>query len=432
MLGSKTVILGFFLALSCASQPQPVAGEQAATLTADGAWCWFADPRAICGGPRDRLYAAWVTRAGDIQVGALDARSGKTHIETLHARLQHDDHDNPALLALPDGRLVAFYSRHGGKKMWMRTSDKPWDISAWGKEQSLPVHTSKPPRKTITYPNPILLPEEDNRLWLFWRGDDWKPNLTWSDDLGKTFAPVQTLVKRKGAGLGNRPYTKVSQGRGGRIHVAFTDGHPRNEKFNSIHYLFYETGAWHRADGKLIGKLADLPLDPDATDLVYDARPSGARAWVWDIAEDKSGHPVIVYTRLPTPTDHRYHYARHDGKRWVDHEITPGGPWFPQTPAGKKEFENHYSGGLVLDHDDPSQVYLSRPVRPDSGVFEIEHWWTRDHGKTWKHEAITKNSQQNNVRPFVPRHHGAPNPSVLWMHGPYVHYTRYQTSIRYR
>ncbi len=427
---AKTICLGatMSVALSCQGQRAATPGEDAPALSTDGAWCWFADPRAICGGPDQRLFAAWVTRAGDIQIGALDPGRRKPEVTTLHARLQHDDHDNPALLALPDGRLAAFYSRHGGSQMFRRTSAHPWDISTWAPERSIPVHVRNPPRKNITYPNPILLPEENNRLWLFWRGDDWKPNLTWSDDLGESFAPVRTLLARRGAGLGNRPYTKVSRGRNGRIHIAFTDGHPRKEKFNSIHYLVYERGAFHRANGDVIGKLADLSLDPDATDLVYDARTTGARAWIWDVAEDAGGHAIIVYTRLPTPSDHRYRYARWDGKTWEDHEVTPAGRWFPQTPTGKQEYENHYSGGIALDHDDPTQVYLSRQV---NGTFEIEHWWTKDYGKSWQHEAVTRESKENNVRPFVPRNRGDRQPAVLWMHGPYVHYTRFQTSIRY-
>jgi hypothetical protein len=87
----------------------------------------------------------------------------------------------------------------------------------------------------------------------------------------------------------------------------------------------------------------------------------------------------------------------------------------------------YYSGGLALDHDDPSIVYLSRPVQ---GTFEIERWVTRDAGATWTSEPITSRSSANSVRPVVPRHHVQGGPSVVWMHGEYVDFRDYATSLR--
>jgi BNR repeat-containing family member len=413
------------LSLSCTSPPKP--GEHHTLITESGAWCWFADPRAICGGPGPRLYAGWVNRDGDIQVGAVHARTQEIETATLHPKLERDDHANPALLELPDGRLMAFYSKHGGQDMFQRTTVRPWDISEWTAETTIPVHKDNAPRKTITYPNPVLIREESNRIYLFWRGDDWKPTFTWSDDLGKTWAPVKTLVARRGSGLDNRPYMKVHQGLGGRIHFAFTDGHPRNEKHNSIYYLAYHKGAFFRADGTRVGTMADLPLDPARADKVYEASRSGARAWIWEVGDDLEGKPVLVYTRHPKMTDHRYHYARWDGGTWRDHEITAAGHWFPQTPEGKDEPEPHYSGGICLDPYDPAHVFLSRQVR---GVFEIEQWVTTDHGRTWETRPVTERSKLDNVRPFVPRGYTTGLPWVLWMNGPYRHYLDYNTSIR--
>ncbi|TDA71253.1 BNR-4 repeat-containing protein, partial [Halomonas marinisediminis] len=72
-----------------------------------------------------------------------------------------------------------------------------------------------------------------------------------------------------------------------KIHFTFTDGHPRNEKNNSIYYTYYENGAFYKANGKKIKNIADLPLKPEELDIVYDAKKGGAKAWNWDIAEDK-------------------------------------------------------------------------------------------------------------------------------------------------
>jgi hypothetical protein len=184
-----------------------------------------------------------------------------------------------------------------------------------------------------------------------------------------------------------------------------------------------------KADGSRVSSLDSIPFGPRDADVVYDARKTNVRAWVWDVAEDRQGFPVITYARLPERTDHRYHYARWDGSRWHDHEIVPAGKWFPQTPPGEEEREFYYSGGVVLDHGNPSVVFLSRPV---NGVFEIERWVTKDLGRTWTSRAVTSGSDNDNVRPFVVLHSQPGNaPNLLWMNNQhYIHYTDYRSSIK--
>ncbi len=88
----------------------------------------------------------------------------------------------------------------------------------------------------------------------------------------------------------------------------------------------------------------------------------------------------------------------------------------------------HYSGGIVLDHEDPSVVYLSRPV---AGAFEIERWWTEDGGSSWRSRPITIGSANDNVRPFVIREHGRSPPTLLWMENRfYRHYLDFDSAIR--
>ena len=92
---------------------------------------------------------------------------------------------------------------------------------------------------------------------------------------------------------------------------------------------------------------------------------------------------------------------------------------------GKELF---YSGGITLDHEDPSTVYLSRPI---NGVHEIETWTTADGGATWTRRAVTEQSTAKNVRPVSPR--GllpfSSDLSVAWMRGAYPSYIDYRTSI---
>lgn len=390
-------------------------------FTNDGAWCWFQDPRAVyINGEHERTYAQWMTRDGRLQVGSFDHRSGEILIHTLKSDWDADDHNVGSFLVLADNRLMVFYARHNRTGLFCKTSRFPEDISQWEDE----ITVSNTDR--ITYSHPAYLSDEGN-FYVFWRGPSWKPTFATSKD-GKNWSNPQILVQESGReATAIRPYLKVVSDGKSAIHFAFTDGHPRNEPHNSVYYLKYEDSEFFSANGERIGRMDQLPVSHASADLVYDGKKTGIRAWVWDIALDDDGNPVIAYTRLPAETDHRYAYARWTGASWRDAEITPGGKWFPETPAGKDEFESHYSGGISLKQSDPSTAYVSL-MR--NGQFEIEKWTTPDQGRSWRHRAITKKSTRLNVRPVFPHGYNGEKDQLLWMTGPYIHYTDYGTGIR--
>ncbi len=399
-------------------------------VSRDAGWCWFADPRAIW--LKGHLLAGGVSQNGDVEVTDYDpaTKSGRTVV--LAKNFERDDHDNPSFLPLPDGRILSFFSKHSGADLWMTSTRRAGDLADW-----IPARKISPNDPTFTgpkgvlnaycYPNPQLIEREHNRIYLLWRGMNWKPTMSWSNDFGKTWAKGRVIVSPENQDPNNRPYVKVAGDGKRRFHMAFTDGHPRNEPTNSIYYVRYENGAFRRANGQSVATINQLPFRPNAADVVYDGRAEGVRAWIWDVAQDKKGNPVVVYARLPKEDEHLYRYAWWNGRRWVDRAIVAGGKWFPNTPAGKTEPEPHYSGGLCLDPDDPRFVYLSRPV---NGRFEIERWFTDDGGDTWSHVAITGASKHDSVRPFVARgERPKVGPQALWVNASrYVHYTDYTST----
>jgi rhamnogalacturonyl hydrolase YesR len=411
-------------------------GDDYQNITTSGAWCWFSDPRAVYHqGKYRRTYVGWVNHRGDVVIGAYDHPTGRIETFVLHEKLEADDHVNPSILIRADGRLMVFYSQHstGDSPIQLRVSREPEEITGWEPARALVLNNTrdypKDYRDSYCYSNPYQLSKENGRIFLFWRGMGFKPNVAVSADGGMTWTGSRILIHPDDIYRDRRPYLKVDSNGRDRIHLAFTDGHPRDEPTNSIYYACYRRGAFYKADGTKIADLESLPMKPEQTDRVYDARATQVRAWIWDVAEDKNGRPVLVYARLPSENDHRYHYARWDGKRWVDHEIVIAGQWFPKTPPGQQELEPHYSGGLVLDHNNPDTVYLSRQV---NGVFEVEDWSTRDLGRIWTSVPITQKSLYDNVRPFVIRHHKpGEKPSLLWMQNQnYIHYTNFKSSLK--
>jgi BNR repeat-containing family member/PKD domain len=406
----------FALAALAASLATPTAAAPLRSL-GGGAWSWFGDPRAIHHeGAHSRTYVGWIDPQGDVKVASYDHRTRVRTTAVLRWRLGADDHDNPSLHVLADGRLLIFYSHHSGPRMYYRKSARPEDVTAWGRERTVPTNSGG--NLGYTYPNPVQLSAENDRLWLFWRGGNYSPTFSRSEDDGRTWSSARTLIDYRA----ERPYVKYETNERDTIHFAFTQGHPRDVNAN-IYYARYRRGRLLRASGEPIKSLSNLPLAPRQADKVYDTT---SRAWVHDIALDARGRPVIVFAIFPSDGDHRYRYARWTGRRWTVSSITRAGDSISDDPR-----EAHYSGGITLDHENPQVVYLSREV---GGVNEVETWRTPDGGASWTRRAVTSNSSVPNVRPISPRGLLSFDDdfSLVWMRGRYDTYLTYNTDITTR
>ncbi len=439
------VCLAFsLLTFEVSSQEKPDAlvtntAQHYKTLSTDGAWCWFSDPRAVY--LNNKVYSGWVSADGSIMVGSYNEQTGETREVNLYPQFNKDDHANPSFLVLPDKRLMVFFSAHSVKGRGEKepaisyaTTKNPEDITEWEPLQRLTQNSEGD--QGFCYTNPIMLSEENNRIYLFWRGADWKPTFSYSDDLGQTWSKVFSLMKSTELAE-KRPYIKITSNGKDEIHFAFTDGHPRNEPLNSIYYLKYKAGKFTKADGTELGGMESLPLSHQATEMVYDAAADfketafAVRSWIWDVAVSNEGRPTIVYTKLPTESEHRYWYAQWTGTEWRNSKISNAGAWFTRYPKNKsqREPEPHYSGGVYLDHENTNTVYYSKPV---GDIFEIFKAETADKGETWTETAITSHSKKDNVRPYAIL--GADKNAasqILWMmNDRYSGYWHYNAQIK--
>lgn len=417
-----------FLLSFAALLAQPTIGY----LTDDGSWCWFSDPRAVV--MDDQVFTGWVTSDGTIEAARLNLQNQQIQTDELYFRLEKDDHNNPAFVLTESGQLISMYTRHGLKDLFISVLDAPTKAFDFGGAQLIhPIskeELEEYPQESMTYANPYQLKAENGRLYCFGRWTGFKPNLMWSDDEGKTWTPSKVFITNYPFDPGNRPYVKYHSDGQSKIHMVFTDGHPRVEPTNSVYYAYYENGKFHRANGEEICDIKNTPFEPKEASVIFQSSEEEGRAWIADIGQDDQGNPVVLYTKSPEETDHRYWYARYVDGQWINHEICKSGKWFPQTPEGQREREPHYFGGMTVHPGNANVVYLSRQV---DGVFEIERWETSDYGKSWKSEAITQDSEYDNVRPYLPRGLQKEEPEVvLWMENQeYVHYTDYQTSIKF-
>lgn len=411
----------------------------------DGAWCWYQDERAIIDPSNGLLLIGSVAagegpagpaRRGNIELTSYDLATGKAQVIVLHEKLEADDHDTAALLIRPDGRYLAVYAKHNRDKLtrW-RISTEPHNPSSWRPEQTFDW-TSLIGEDNVTYSNLHYLPAE-KRLYNFVRGINDDPTIMVSADSGDSWTYGGKLLTIGKVGYVNG-YTRYASNGVDRVDFITTEHHPRDFN-NSIYHGYVKAAKLHRSDGTVVD---DNVLDPEGkpqTELtkIFAAGSviggeTMTHAWTVDLRLDAGGHPVAILScranDVPENTnynDHRFFYARFDGKQWHVHPLARAGARLWQS-------EQDYTGLGSIDPYDVNTVYVSAPIDPRDGStlghHEIFKGTTADGGATWQWTPVTQNSTVDNLRPIVVR--GDPKRHVvLWFRGTMTRSQHYNTAV---
>lgn len=376
-----------------------------------GAWSYFGDPRAVHAG--GRTFVGWADGRGYTHVAALTREKVVEH-RRLGPRLTVDDHNNPSFHVRPDGRVMVFYSAHNGRRMFYRTSAKPFSIASLSARREVRTNTKGP--WGYTYPNPL---RADGSLWLLFRGASWQPAYTILK--GGRWTRARTLVRGPiaprdteaplGSRNRHRPYAKYETD-GDRIHGAFTEGN-LGAYPNSIYYAQFDRTGIRAASGRRIARLGSAP---SVRRLERVRSFSGRDQWALDVAVGRDGRPVIVYQRRAPRVE--YWWARFNGRRWENRLIT--------RYAGRAARPGAV-GGATLDHEDPSVVYLARTTRA-ARRHEVEVWATADRGRHWARRAVTSTPNVDDLRPVSPR--GLTEfEQVVWFAGKRTFWTSFDTNV---
>lgn len=399
------------------------------TIAEDGAWTWYNDERVVFW--NNHLVSGHVNSEGQsaISLYLLPGKNHRLRLENIRLSSweQKDDHNNPALLPLNEDSLLAVYARHNTHEDFhSRIVKKNFQL---GSEESFDQGAK------VTYSNLYQLSGENGKIYNFYRGRGWNPNVVFSMNNGETWSePVLVFVSGDNA---TRPYVKYASNNTDRIDLLYTDGHPRREQENNVYHVYYQSGNFYRSNGELIRSMDEIktkPLDPKNGTLIYDGSGPSGRGWVHDIERGKNGELAGVYISSPDGDeglDLRYRYARYDPKKrkWQEQEIAFAGPHL-YVP------ENHYAGGICIDPEDINIVYLSSKLDPltsqpnGTGKFQIYKAVTENKGKTWEFEQLTYDLQNDNLRPVVPR--DRPDnigECVVWFRGDYIRYQDYNCEI---
>lgn len=409
-----------------------LAAAQPIILNDDAGWCWFQDERAIFAG--NKLITGTVasgsrdpSRKGDIDVNSIDLATGEVLSFTLHKNLENDDHDAPALIELPGGRILAVYSRHGTDKVIRhRTTAEPGDIGAWSEEKTFRIGALF---YGPTYSNVYRL-AGTGEIYDFHRGRKFNPNAIVSRDNGRSWKYAGLLLKGKG-----RPYARYASNNVDTVHFIVTEQHPRDFD-NSLYHGYVRGGLIHDSFGNVVGELGRKPAAHAGLTRFF-AGDADNVAWPADADLDESGKLYVVYSvqkdgagLLPGRggMDHRYRYAVFDGEQWQDHEIGFAGS---KLYAG----EDDYTGLACLHPGEPGTVYFSADVDPASGDplisaadgerhYELWKGVTSDGGESWVFTPITRDSAEDQIRPNVPIG-GPPGSALIWLRGELETYRRY-------
>ncbi|MGY5765273.1 BNR-4 repeat-containing protein [Brachybacterium sp. DNPG3] len=428
-----------------------------AVVDANGGWCWFQDERALVDPVGGRLLIGAVassaghegeSRGGDIDLhvvdlaafGAADAAAdaGADAVRTvvLHAGLESDDHDDPALWRRDDGRWLAVYSRHKSDDLtrW-RISETDDPAGAWGPERAVDWRTlftgadaeevaALGGHRGVTYQN---LHRIDGVLHCFVRAINDDPCYLVSHDDGESWEFGGRLLTREKVGYvngyaryaspnrfaaGDGPTgadaspARADDGAGradGRLDLIITEHHPR-DMATSIWHGYLAGGALHRADGTVVGPLGRglREATPRAEDLtcvfangtVWGGSPM-THAWTTDLRSFADGTVVALFTARADDTlgtsfarDERAAREGHEGPRRppegpVDHRffravLRPGSAaWEVRelAVAGPHlmPHEEDYTGLGTIDPDDPEQLWISTPVDPRDSTALARH-----------------------------------------------------------
>ncbi len=419
-------------------------------MTANGAWTWFNDERAIF--HQGSLYIGYVKSNGQYGVTRYNPATNQSAdmIISTAASQQQDDHNNPSFTVLPDGKLMVLYAKHLSEpRFYQRTSlvPLPSTDADWGPE------TIRTLTANNTYNNTYILSGESNRIYNFHRNINFNPTITFSDDLGATWQASTPFIA---VGSGNvRPYPRYCSNRTDRVDLIYTDGHPRDVD-NSIYHMFYKAGGFFKTDGTLVDTFANLPLEHETGQrgsVIYQfssaAWGSGqgpddwipnARGWTWDVHYGADGNPVCVF-QVQTGTDATwstsriyYYYARWTGSAWQKRFIAQAG-------RGIYAAESDYGGGMCVDPKNPNVIYISSnaanpfdltnisnvPLNTNAR-FEIYRGVTSDGGLTFNWTAVTSNSESDNLRPIIPEN-SPYDQTLLWFNGTYSSYTNFSARV---
>jgi hypothetical protein len=408
----------------------------------NGAWCWFQDERAVVDAAAGKLIIGSVANAsgagGTARDGLVEAviydLQANTSQRSQLIKLRPDDHNTPAFLIRPDGKVLTMYTGHNETCLsYYRT----YDGTQWGPQSSFdwgphgcPTITTDTVR--ASYENLYSMSAE-GKIYSFVRSVGASPNMLVSTDNGQTFTYGGRLTSTPITGYVAGYYKYWGNGVD-RIDFVATENHPRDVN-TSLFHGYIKAGKSFDTSGKTIDENIGDANAPVVTEFAKifaaDTMLKGirmTRVWMADFQTYGDGSMVVLSKARAndSETDHRFVYTRFDGSSWKTTYLSK---------AGTKLFssEQDYTGLGALHPNDPHTIYISTTFDPrdDTTQFpkhEIFRGTSCDNGETWTWTPVTQRSTRDNLRPIVPAWDNG-HTALLWWRGTYTRAQDYNAAV---
>ena len=388
---------------------------------------WFNEPIAVYRDGYD--YYGIYGDTGIVGVAKYDRE--REIIEVGHPRgstaaaIAVDDHNNPAVLALSNGKILSAYSEHPGKG-WASLSAADADVLApWTETQVADGSTLY-----NSYAHLAQTTDALNTIWYFFRrgqnttgGMPICVRLNQNGGEGADWQEYLQLISNQ-AVSNMRPYFRIAP-TGRRIDICYTDGQPDEISTNSLYHCYLEiagdglTFSAYKSDGTLIDTWAitggtgtvnskSLPFAVADGTKIYDG--STNECWIWDVQRVNGTlyacYPVFSQTSAAGDT-HLYRRATYNGTSWTHEDICYAGDsedpetvgrvpqWiYPDASTAQKS----YSPGICSDPYLTDVVHLGKKY--GDGDVRMQTW-TKSAG-TWGKTADLTGASGNsrvNARP---------------------------------
>jgi len=424
------------------AQGIPKPGEDFISITKDGMWTWYGEPKAVYfEGKYRRTYMTWTQRSGTKGIAYYDHDTKDTMVRDL-PKMPYggDDHNHPSIIMRPDGKILIFCTGHDGTEVTELISKNPEDITEW-EPAIYPASKS-----WFCYPNAIFLKDEGDsgRFYLFFRDSLQEPWFTTSDDWGRTWKNPRYHLFHVSTypNSAYKPYVKYASNNKDEIHIVIErQNRQGNAAEKPIYFAKYKKGVFYSVDGKQIATINQLPLLDTQLDTIFYAYRFGCSNTCYDVAIDSFGNPVIVMDMFKGTDINIYWYMRWTGKSWYKRPLINSGAY--------RGAQSGFAAGITLDHENPNILYMCRQILKEAAtpfnimdtsytnytnnlsaskwividsVHELDKWVTKDGGVTWDTIPITRNSANKNFLPCVPRNHKEANARVnlIWLNGIYT------------
>lgn len=399
---------------------------------------WWLNEKAIVG-TNSMTYIAYITDMGELHIKEIDAKCSRNiSRDVCLCRINcnyADEHNAPSICILENGKILVMYTGHAKNKvMYYRITEKPYDITSFGPEQTIAFNG---------YATYAQISENTKRkeLWLFNRVDGVTWQFRYSKDEAKTWSEPYTFISSDAGGLFYFDVHKqlIASPNGTYEQWFFAlYGHPKISKDHTIRSgIFTADGDLTQPDGTPLGINlfeSNTPINLPDLSVVYDS-PAGTTVRLLSVAPTLPLRVGYCTFTLDDADSAVYHSATYKNGKWCSSApiakagefLAPGQTDGSQTYiAGMAYYYGVGEAGYHVNDggwSDTNRIFL---VRTDAKNRFLESYVTHDCGETYTLEqtlrTIPKSTNIKIWRPYVPVF-AQDNLPVYWHEGTYNAHT---------